>query len=163
MGIRVQNNLQGLIWHARDMLRQNNTIDVANLDVDLLEAACDDYQMYLKDLEVGLKVTELEKFVLKKDFSDWDDNVTESLGRIMGAQEAPIDYLIRISQPAGFIARNPKEELKYALPLTGQKFDKDNSTLFSLLAVATLDTLAWTYVNNHKNQLDGHAAMMALS
>lgn len=38
----------------------------------------------------------------------------------------------------------------------------DNSTLFSLLAVATLDTLALSYVNNHRNQLDGQGAMIAL-
>lgn len=162
IGIRAQNNLQGLIWHARDMQRQNRLIDVNDIDVDMLEAAREDYQMYLKDLEMGLKITELEKFVLKKDFSDWDDSITESLGRIMGAQEAPIDYLIRPNQLAGFTPRNPKEALMYALPLNGRKFDRDNSTLFSLLAVATLDTLAWTYVNNYKNQLDGRAAMMAL-
>ena len=44
-GIRVQNNLQGLIWHARDMKRRGKTIDINNLDEDTLEAARDDYQM----------------------------------------------------------------------------------------------------------------------
>ena len=61
------------------------------------------------------------------------------------------DYINSINQPAG------------------RKFDKDNSKLFSMLTLATLDTLVkltlclvWTYVNNFKNQLDGRAAMMAL-
>jgi hypothetical protein len=36
--------------------------------------------MYLKDLEVGSKVTKLEKFELKKELSNWDDNVTDTFG-----------------------------------------------------------------------------------
>jgi hypothetical protein len=36
LGIRVQNNLQGLIWLARDKGRQGLTIDVANLNEDIL-------------------------------------------------------------------------------------------------------------------------------
>ena len=54
LGIRVQNNLQGLIWHAHDRDRRGLTIDVANLNEDILSDAREDYQMYLKDNEEGL-------------------------------------------------------------------------------------------------------------
>ena len=111
MGIRVQNNLQGLIWYARDRARRGLTIDVANLNEDLLNESREDYVMYLKDNEEGQKITELEKFSEKVDFADWDEGVFETLGRKIGAQEAPMNYLIRETQPAGFVPRNPKEEL----------------------------------------------------
>lgn len=101
------------------MQRQNQAINIATLNVNTLETACDDYQLYLKDLEVGSKVTKLEKFELEKELSNWDDNVTDTFGWIMGAH----DYIIPINQPAG------------------RKFDKDNSKLFSMLTLATLDTL----------------------
>ena len=93
--------------------------------------------MYLKDNEDGQKITKLEKFDVKNDFADWDDSVTETLGRKMGAYQAPMEYLIRETQPVGFVPRNPKEELRYVLPLQGRKYDKDNSPLFSMLTVAT--------------------------
>ena len=80
----------------------------------------------------------------------------------MGAQEAPISYVIRTVQPAGFVPRNKKEELKYDLPLTGPKYSADNSMVFSMLSVATLSTIAYTYVESYKHQLDGRSAMMAL-
>ena len=162
MGIRVQNNLQGLIWYARDRARRGLTIDVANLDEDLLNESREDHVMYLKDNEEGQKITELEKFNEKVDFADWDEGVFETLGRKIGAQEAPMNYLIREIQPAGFVPRNSKEELRYALPLQGRKYDKDNSLLFSMLTVATLNTPAQTYVDAYKTTLDGRAAMIAL-
>lgn len=118
--------------------------------------------MYLKDNEDGQKITKLEKFDVKNDFADWDDSVTETLGRKMGAYQAPMEYLIRETQPVGFVPRNPKEELRYVLPLQGRKYDKDNSPLFSMLTVATWNTPAWTYVNLYKNTLNGRAAMTAL-
>jgi len=64
------------------MQRRNQAINIAFLNVNTLDtSACDDYQMYLKeDLEVGLKVTKMEKFELKKELSNWDDNVTETFG-----------------------------------------------------------------------------------
>jgi len=161
LGIRVQNNLQGLIWYARDKERRGLTIDVADLNEDVLNEAREDYQNYLKDYEDG-KVAELEKFNEKTDFADWDDGVTETLSRKMGAFQAPMDYLIRETQPAGFVPRNPKETLKYALPLQGRKYEKDNSLLFSMLNVSVLNTPAWTYVNGFKPTLDGRAAMTAL-
>ena len=42
LGIKVQNNLQGLIWYARDRDRRGLTIDVVDLDEDLLSEACED-------------------------------------------------------------------------------------------------------------------------
>ena len=129
---------------------------------NILSDAREDYQMYLKDNEDGQKITQLEKFNVKNNFADWDYSVTETLSRKMGAYQAPMEYLIRETQPAGFVPRNPKEELRYALLLQGRKYDKDNSPLFSMLAVATLNTPAWTYVNSYKNTLNGRAPMTAL-
>ncbi len=100
-GIKVQNNLQGLIWYARDMKRRNKAIDINNLNLDTLDASREDYQMYLKDLEASGKITEIKKFDLKKDFSDWDDSITVTLSRIMGSQEAGIHYVTRPDLPAG--------------------------------------------------------------
>jgi hypothetical protein len=117
--------------------------------------------MYLKDYEDG-KGAELDKFNEKTDFADWDDGVVETLGRKMGAFQAPMDYLVRETQPAGFVPRNPKEALKYALPFLGRKYEKDNNLLFSMLNVSVLNTPAWTYVNAFKITLDGRAAMTAL-
>jgi hypothetical protein len=107
--------------------------------------------MYLKDVDNS-----------KKEFSNWDDMVTETLDQRMGAQEASINYIIRPVQPAGFVPRNSKEELKYALPLAGSKYNADNALVYNMLSIATLGTLAYTYVENFKHQLDGRAAMLAL-
>jgi hypothetical protein len=145
-GIRVQNNLQGLIWHARDMKRRGKAIDINNLDEDTLEAARDDYQMYLKDLEASNKITAIDKFDPKKDFSDWDDSVSETFSRIMGSQETGVYYVIQPNLPVGYVPQNSKEILRYDLPLTGRKYDKDNSLVFGMLAAATLGTQGWTHV-----------------
>ena len=123
-GIRIQNNLQGLIWYARDMERRNLAIDVNDIDEDVLQDARDDYLTYLKELEAGTKITEIDKFDPKKDFTDWDDNITEKLGRIMGSQSAGIHYVIRPTLAAGFAPQNDKEILRYDLPLTGRKYNK---------------------------------------
>ena len=162
MGITLQNRLKGLIWWARDQKRRAQAIDTTTLDVARLENAREDYEMYLKDVDAGSKVTALEKFNSKTEFSSWDDIVTETLDQRMGAQEASITYVIRPVQPAGFVPRNSKEELKYALPLAGSKYNADNALVYNMLSIATLGTLAYTYVENHKHQLDGRAAMQAL-
>jgi murein L,D-transpeptidase YcbB/YkuD len=39
LGIRVQNNLQGLMWYARDKDRRGLTVDVAVLNEDVLNEA----------------------------------------------------------------------------------------------------------------------------
>ena len=118
--------------------------------------------MYLKDVDAGSKVTALEKYNSKVEFSSWDDMVTETLDQRMGAQETSISYMIHPIQSASFAPRNSKEELKYALPLTGSKYRSDNAVVYNMLALATLGTLAYTYVENDKHQLDGRAAMQAL-
>jgi hypothetical protein len=100
-GIKVQNNLQGLIWYARDMKRRNKAIDINNLNLDTLDASREDYQMYLKDLEASGKITEIKKFDLKKDFSDWDDSITVTFSCMMGSQEAGIHYVTRPDLSAG--------------------------------------------------------------
>ena len=101
-----------MIWYARDQARRSLTIDVGDLNEDLLNESREDYEMYLKDNEDGQKITELEKFNEKIDFADWDEGVFETLGRKLGAQEAPMNYLTRETQPAGFVPRNSKEELR---------------------------------------------------
>ena len=159
MGITVQNRLKGLIWWAQDRRRRDQPIDTATLDLERLEEARDEYEMYLKDVDAGSKVTALEKYNSKVEFSSWDDMVTETLDQRMGVQETSISYVIRPIQPAGFAPRNSREELKYALPLTGSKYRSDNAVVYNMLALATLGTLAYTYVENHKHQLDGRAAM----
>lgn len=162
MGITLQNRLKGLIWWARDQRRRGQVINMATLNLDRLEEAREDYEMYLKDVDAGSTVTALEKFNSKTEFSSWDDIVTETLDQQMGAQEASITYVIRPVQPAGFVPRNSKEELKYALPLTGSKYNADNALVYNMLSIATLGTLAYTDVENFKHQLDGRAAMLAL-
>jgi len=162
MGITTQNRLKGLIWWARDKRRRGQPIDTTTLDLVRLEEAREEYEMYLKDVEAGSKVTALEKWSSKVEFSSWDDMVTEMLDQRMGAQERSISYVIRPIQPAGFAPRNSKEELKYALPLNGSKYRSDNAVVYDMLAIATLDTLTYTYVEKHKHQLDGRAAMQAL-
>ena len=162
MGITTQNRLKGLIWWARDKRRRGQPIDTTTLDLARLEEAREEYEMYLKDVEAGSKVTALEKWSSKVEFSSWDDMVTEILDQRMGAQETSISYVIRPNQPAGFTPRNSKEELKYALPLNGSKYRQDNGVVYNMLAIATLDTLAYTYVEKYKYQLDGRNAMQAL-
>ena len=54
----------------------------------------------MKDVDAGSKVTALEKFNSKTEFSRWDNIVTEALDQRMGAQEASISYVIRPVQPA---------------------------------------------------------------
>jgi hypothetical protein len=107
--------------------------------------------MYLKDVDAGSNVTALEKFNSKTEFSSWDDIVTETLDQRMCVQEASISYVISPVQPVGFAPRNSKEELKYALPLAGTKYNADNALVHSMLVLATLGTLAYTYVENHKH------------
>ena len=77
----------------------------------------------------------------------------------MGSQETGIYYVIRPDLPVGYVPQTSKEILRYELPLNGRKYDKDNSVVFGMLAAATLGTQGWTYVNEHKNQLDGRGAM----
>jgi hypothetical protein len=162
MGITTQNKFKGLIWWARDKRRRGQPVDTMTLDLERLEEAREEYEMYLKHVEAGSKVTALEKYNSKVEFSSWDEMVTKILNQRMGAQETSISYVIRPIQPAGFAPRNNKEELKYALPLTGSKYRQDNRVVYNMLALATLDTLAYTYVKKYKHQLDGRNAMQAL-
>ena len=86
--------------------------------------------MYLKDVDADSRATALEKYNSKTEFSSWDDIVTKTLNQRMGAQEGSINYVIRPVQTAGFVPRNSKEELKYALPLTGSKYRADNAVVY---------------------------------
>jgi hypothetical protein len=101
------------------MKRRGKTIDINNLDEDTLEAARDDYQMYLKDLEASKLITAIDKFDPKMDFSDWDDSISETFSRIMGSQETGVYYVIHPNLPAGYVPLNSKEILRYELPLYG--------------------------------------------
>ena len=72
VGITVQNRLKGLIWHARDKRRRGQVIDTVNLNTDILDAAREEYEIYLKDVDAGSTVTSLEKFNPKTEFSSWE-------------------------------------------------------------------------------------------
>jgi hypothetical protein len=62
IGITLQNRLKGLIWWARDQRRRGQAVDTTTLNAGILEAAREDYEMYLKDVDAGSKITALEKF-----------------------------------------------------------------------------------------------------
>ena len=69
----------------------------------------------------------------------------------MGSQEAGVYYVIWPDLPVGYVPQNSKEILRYDLPLTGRKFDKDNSLVFGMLSTATLGTQGWTHVNEFRD------------
>lgn len=166
VGILVQNNLTGLIWHVKDKTRRGLPIDANGLVADDLYHGHLAYEAYVQNRDKGENIKALEKWSDKLEFDDWDRKVTETLSLIYGRNYCPIAYVIRPDRPAGWDpavdATTDYERLMYQLPLNGIAYDQDNEAVFSLIQLAVVHTPAETWIYDHVPGRDGRGAMRAL-
>jgi len=166
MGILVQNNLTGLLWHVKDRTRRGLPSDPNDIVLDDLHRGHLAYEAYVQNRDKGENIKALEKWCDKYDFDDWDRKVTETLSLIYGRNYCSIAYVIRPDKPLGWDpaidAVNDYERLMYQLPLEGIAFEQDNETVFSLIQLAVVHTQAETWIYDHVPGRDGRGAMRAL-
>ena len=127
MGIIVQNNLTGLIWHVKDMARRLQPLDPYDIGLDDLYKGYQAYNAYVQNKSKGDNIKSLEKWNDKMDFDDWDRKVTETLSLVYGRNYCPIAYVIRPDKPVGWDpvvdAATDFERLMYQLPLQGVPYE----------------------------------------
>ncbi len=166
MGILVQNNLTGLIWHCKDVNRLGLPLDPNDLVEENLIDGHLAYEAYVQNRDKGNNIKALEKWSEKIDFDDWDRKVTETLSLIYGCHYCPLAYMIRPDKPQGWDpmvdATTDYERLMYQLPLNGVAFNRDNEAVFSYIQLAVLQTAAETWIFDAVAGRDGRAAMRAL-
>ena len=84
----------------------------------------------------------------------------------MGANSAPIDYVVRRDKPAGWDpdqdATNEHEKLRYQLPLAGPKFASDSKVVFGLVNDALIGTEGATWVEEVANKNCGRMQYLRL-
>ena len=102
MGILIQNNLTGLIWHVKDMTRRGLPVDADTIVLNDLHRGHMAYEAYVQNRDKGDNIKALEKWCDKYDFDDWDRKVTETLSLVYGCNYCPIAYVIRPDKPAGW-------------------------------------------------------------
>ena len=102
MGILIQNNLTGLIWHVKDMTRRGLPVDADTIVLNDLHRGHMAYEAYVQNRDKGENIKALEKWCDKYDFDDWDRKVTETLSLVYGRNYCPIAYVIRPEKPAGW-------------------------------------------------------------
>ena len=166
LGIIVQNNLTGLIWHVKDQRRRGLQLDPNDIDGDDLLNGHLAYEAYVQNRDKGENIKALEKWNDKIDFDDWDRKVTETLSLVYGRNYCPLAYVIRPDKPAGWDPVNDAttdyERLMYQLSLNGPAYDRDNEAVFSYIQLAVLQTLAENWIFDAVPGRDGRAAMRAL-
>lgn len=166
MGILIQNNLTGLIWHVKDMNRRSLPLDAGTIGMNDLYRGHLAYEAYVQNRDKGENIKALEKWSDKLEFDDWDRKVTETLSLIYGRNYCPIAYVIRPDKPLGWNpavdATTDYERLMYQLPLNGIAYDQDNEAVFSMIQLAVVHTPAETWIYDHVPGRDGRGAMKAL-
>ena len=165
VGILVQNNLTGLIWHVKDKARRGLPVDANALMLDDLYHGHLAYEAYVQNCDKGENIKALEKWSDKLEFDDWDCMVTETVSLIYGRNYCPIAYVIRHDRPAGWdpitdVMTN-YESLMYQLALNGVAYDQDNEAVFSLIQLAVVHTPAETRIYDHVPGRDDRGAMRA--
>ena len=166
LGIIVQNNLTGLIWHVKDKRRRGLHVNPAEIDEDDLLNGHLAYEAYIQNRDKGENIKSLEKWNDKIDFDDWDWKVTETLSLVYGHNYCPLAYIIRPDKPDTWDPMVDEttdyERLMYQLPLNGPAYDRDNEAVFSYIQLAVLQTLAENWIFDAVPGRDGRAAMRAL-
>ena len=102
MGILIQNNLTGLIWHVKDMTRRGLPIDANTIVLNDLHRGHMAYEAYVQNRDKGDNIKALEKWCDKYDFDDWDRKVTETLSLVYGCSYCPIAFVIWSDKLAGW-------------------------------------------------------------
>jgi hypothetical protein len=150
MGIILQNNLTGLIWHVKDLNRRSLPFDVASFGMNDLYRGHLAYEAYVQNRDKGDNIKALEKWSDKVEFDDWDRKVAETLSLVYGRNYCPIAYVIRPDKPAGWDpavdATTDYERLMYQLPLVGIAYDQDNAAVFSMIQLAVVHSPAETWI-----------------
>ena len=130
LGILVQNNLSGLIWHVKDKTRRGLPVNPLAMVINDLKDGHLAYEAYTANRDKGENIKSLEQWNDKQDFDEWDRKVTETLSLIYGRNYCPIAYVIRPDKPQGWDpvvdATTEYERLMYQLPLAGVAFEQDN-------------------------------------
>ena len=166
LGVLVNNNLIGLIWYVKDLVRRQQPImpdEVTAADIFQGYAA---YKAYTANKEKGENMTKLPKYDDKIEFDEWYERVTDVLNMIYGSNLCPIAYVVRLDKPDNWDpeidARTDLERLTYQLALNGSEFDNDNQEVFKLLKNAVNGTEALSYIEDFILPQDGRGAMMEL-
>ena len=91
----------------------------------------------------------------------WELKFETYLSHVKGAQNAPIDYVIRKDVPEGHVHLSQREEEMYLYPLEGALFRKDNRKVYRLLQ-DLLEPTEHTWIQPYLASQNGREAWKAL-
>ena len=166
LGVLVNNNLTGLLWHVKDLARRQQPIIPDEVEATHIYDGYSAYKSYVANKEKGENITKLPKYDEKIEFDEWFERVVDVLNMIYGSNMCPLSYVIRLDKPVGWDAdmdaRNDYERLTYQLQLAGPEFENDNQEVFKLLKNSVNGTDALSYIEAFIIPQDGRGAMMEL-
>jgi hypothetical protein len=164
--VLVNNNLIGLIWYVKDLVRRQQPVLPDEVTPDDIFQGYAAYKGYTSNKEKGENLTKLPKYDNKLEFDEWYERVNDVLNMIYGSNLCPIAYVIRLDKPDTWDpevdARTDMERLTYQLALNGPEFENDNQEVFKLLKNAVNGTEALSYIKDFILPQDGRGVMMEL-
>lgn len=166
LGMLVQNNLTGIIWYVKDLVRRQQPILPDKVQLQDIVDGHFAYKAYVQNKEKGENMTKLPKYDDKMEFDEWFERVQDVLNMIYGSNLCPISYVVRVDKPDNWDpkvdARTNLKQLMYQLELAGPEFEVDNTEVFKLLKNSVNGTEAASYIEDYTLPQDGRGAMLEL-
>jgi hypothetical protein len=95
-------------------------------------------------------------------WSAWDIIFENYITSLHGVVNIPLDYVIRHTMPAGWMATNAHDLLKYALIHTRAAWNPDSIIMYHELKLFCMSTPACDWISEHNNTQSGSAATRSL-
>ena len=123
-----------------------------------------------KDLKDAMEDSEMSKPIALTEMGKWTkfwELFTTYLGRVRGAAEVPLKYLIRETAEVTDVIRNAayastEERLIAVMVHTGSHYALDNRTRYDELKPLVIDGPGWGFVKQFDKMKDGQSAVLAL-
>jgi hypothetical protein len=105
-----------------------------------------------------------DKFKIASTWKIFAEALDTYLGQLKGIGHIPLKYVIHhyaIPVPEA-IFQNELEESIALVPLTGEKYQRDNSKVYGIIKQLVVEGPGHSYIPQYDSAADGHAALIAL-
>jgi hypothetical protein len=98
------------------------------------------------------------------DWRPWKEQFVTYIGAKLGQNKAPLTYVLRPEDApaADGIYDDDYDRMVFMMPLTGDRYKKDNGAVYDELKALMVDSQAWTWIRPYDRSRNGRAAWKAL-
>jgi hypothetical protein len=163
LGTVLQRRLEGLVHWIRDLKRRDKAVNVNEFTNQVMvQAVADAEALRLSRKQAEKKKLTVAEFKGPENWVASHISFCNKIRSVMGANDMPLDCVIREDLAPGHVHKDEEERHKYEVKLEGPIYRLDNKSVWAELEDWLVKTEAHTFIKPFKAAQDGRGAILAL-